>query len=171
MRTSKTLIGLLMVALTFLAACGGGSPTPGTVAKNFLSAINDLNFEEAKQYATAESASMLDMLSGIMAMSEEEMEKPEAREINVTNEEIDGDNATVTYTTKDEEGNDVEESIDLVKVDGAWKVKFDKGSMGMGDGLGDMDMEEDDMEEEIESVDDMEYDDAEMIMEEEPMEE
>lgn len=146
MRTSKIRFGFLMVALTlFVVACGGG-PKPGDVAKKFLSAVNDLNFEEAKQYATAESASMLDMLSGLASMGDDQ-EKPEAQEITIVKEEIDGDNATVTYTAKDDEGNDVEETIDLVKVDGDWKVKFDKSSLGGGD-MGDFQMDDFDMEEE-----------------------
>lgn len=168
MRTSKIRFGLLVVALAlFVAACGGGGAKPGDVAKNFLTAVNDLNFEEAKKYATAESASMLDMMGGLMNMGGEEMEKPEPQEITITNEEVDGDNATVTYTTKDEEGNDVEETIDLVKVDEEWKVKFDKSSLGGGD-MGDIQMDDFEMEEEGDLTEEMEdvVDDMEDVVEE-----
>lgn len=145
MRTSKIRLGFVLMALTlFAVACGGGKASPSDVAEKFLNALNDLNFEEAKKYATDESASMLDMMAGLMNMGGEDMEKPEPKAINITGEEVDGDNATVTYTTKDDEGNDVEESIDLTKVEGEWKVKFDKSSMGGGD----MDLSMDDMVEE-----------------------
>jgi hypothetical protein len=157
MLTTKALRwGLLTmtVALVFTACSGGSKNSPGKVAENFLMAVQDMDFEKAKLYATKESASMLDMLAGFAGMGDEE--KPEPAPITITNEEIDGDKATVTYTSKNEDGEETEDTIDLVKEEGEWKVKFDKSSLGGGDT--DMDMEwedvEEDMEEDLEEIGD-----------------
>lgn len=138
MRTIKIQTGFFMIALSLLvAACGGGGPTPSEVTKNFLTALQDLNFEEAKKYATAESASMLDMMAGFAEMGEGQEEKPPQAPVKIVEEKIDGDNATVTYETKNDQGEMVQEQLSLVKVDGTWKVKFDKSSLGAGE-MGDM---------------------------------
>lgn len=166
MRTVKTsFLALAAVVALFITACGGGAPKPGDVTVNFLNAIQDLKFEDAKQYATAESAQLLDMLAGLANMSEEEAADQPKATFTVKEENIDGDNCTVVYVAKSPEGEEMEESIDLVKVDGQWKVKFDKESMGMGGG-----MEEPMMEEPM--MDDMGMGDSvdmEMEMTEEPV--
>jgi len=57
------------------------------------------------------------------------------KSFEIKDEKIDGDKATVTYTQAGEEG---EQSLDLVKIEGKWKVAMSKDSMN-GDGSGTMD--------------------------------
>lgn len=138
MRTIKNLSLVLMTALVavFMTACGGGTG-PEATATSFLNALQDGNFEEAKKYATANSAEVLDMMS-TMADPGEDAEKPEPKKVNITETETEGDNATVTYTI---EGAEEEpQTLDLTKEEGEWKVVFDKSSLGGGMN---MDMEED----------------------------
>ena len=95
---------------------------------------------------------MLDMMKSMASMSGDQ-EKPEPKEITITNTETDGDKATVTYKA---EGADEEQTLDLVKEDGEWKVVFDKSSMGGGMNMN-MDDNGDDnnmMEEDTTNMDD-----------------
>jgi len=85
-------------------------------------------------------AKMADMAEGLSD------ETPEAKEIVVGESEEDGDNAVVHYT---EDGSDM--TLDLVKEDGNWKVKFDK----MGGMMDDMDDASDGLDSLSNVMDDM----------------
>lgn len=128
MRTVKNVSIVMMTALVavLMTSCGGGGGSPEATAKHFLNALQDMDFEGAKKYATEGSAEMLDMMQSMSSMAGDE-EKPEPKKITITNTETEGDKATVTYTA---EGSDEEQTLDLVKQDGEWKVVFDKSSMG-----------------------------------------
>lgn len=130
----SVVVVVLYLLLSGILSDTTRSASPSTVAEKFLLAVNDLDFEGAKQYATAESASMLDMLSGLMVLSEEDVEPSLDYEVIVTAEQVNGDDAIVYFTSIDEDGIEEEESIDLTMVDDEWKVKFDKSSLGdLGD--------------------------------------
>ncbi len=101
--------------------------TPGEVAIAFLTAVDSMKFEEAKQYATPESASMLDMLANLSDLADDSTEVGTGI-FSVVDEQISGDSATVTYTSDTRDGEGVEETLQLVLLDDAWKVRFDKGS-------------------------------------------
>jgi hypothetical protein len=109
----------LFVALLF-AACGGSSESPSDVAKKFLDHTNKMEFKEAKAYSTKATGEMLDMIAGMAGMLGEQEAPPP---YTIVGETIDGDKATVTYRS---EGNEVDESIKLVKEDGKWLVNVSK---------------------------------------------
>lgn len=115
-----------LVALLF-TSCGAGN-SPAGVAENFLNAIKNLDFEKAGTYATEEAKPLLDMMKGFMTnLTDEqkaEAEKQKALPLKIGKVEETGDTAKVYYTIGDQE----EQAVDLVKVDGNWKVKFDKGA-------------------------------------------
>lgn len=112
------------IVVAFLVACSGGD-SPKGVAKNFLKAYSKADFEGAKKYGTEETGKLLDMLSGFSKMMPDTVKNKEV-ETDITSEKIDGDKATVTYK---EDGKDVGQTLNLVKVDGKWKVAMSKDNM------------------------------------------
>ena len=116
----------------FMIACGGGD-TPKSVAENFLKALNRMDYETAKKYGTQDTGKLLDMMSGFAKMMPDSLKKEKNFEIK--DEKIEGDKATVTYTESGEEGD---LSLNLVKLDGKWKVAMSKDSMN-GEEDGSMD--------------------------------
>lgn len=109
----------VLIAL-FAVACGAGTPSPSEVAEKFLTHTNKMEFAEAKQYSSKETSEMLDMLANFASqMGEQEAPKP----FKITGENIDGDNATVSYRS---EGDELDEKINLIKVDGKWLVNVSK---------------------------------------------
>ncbi len=121
-KTAKALL-LTLVVSAFMMSCGGNAPKdPKGVAEAFLNAMNEQNFNKAKEYATEDSQEALQSMADLAEMGENlGGEKPEPKEIVIGDVEENGDEATVHYT---EDGNEM--TLDLVKEDGDWKVKFDK---------------------------------------------
>jgi hypothetical protein len=115
-----------MLITCFLIACSGNSPK--SVAENFLKAMNKMDFEGAKKYGTEDTNKMLDMLSGFAKMMPDSAKKEDVK-VEITSEKVEGDKATYTYK---EVGKDEQQTINLVKVDGKWKVAMSKDDMNSG---------------------------------------
>lgn len=169
------LFAILLMALPILIySCSGGgsSATPSEVAEKFLNALQDGDFKTAKKNATEKSQEFLGQMETMYATMEGLDDIKETKEIAVTNEQIDGDKATVSYT---EDGDSME--IILLKENGAWKVAFDKETLmgGALDSMGDEEEDDyddyDDYEMEEEEMDMDEGEEMEEVMEEEMMEE
>jgi hypothetical protein len=129
MTTIKTMkMSLLAVAVAVIAACGGGSNDPKAVAQHFLDALQKQDYAEAKKHATKESEEMLNTLESLAEMGGDAA-KTEPKKVTISEVKEDGDNATATYTVEGEDGS---QTLDLVKVDGDWKVEFAKPDMDMG---------------------------------------
>jgi len=114
--------------ILFLVSCGGGD-SPKSVAENFLKAMNKMDYETAKKYGSEDTGRLLDMMSGFANMIPDSARQEKSFEIK--NEKIDGDKATVTYVQSGEVG---EQTLDLVKIDGKWKVAMSKDSMNGEEG-------------------------------------
>ena len=123
---------LLVAAVSFLVAgffvsCGSAN-NPKAVAENFLTSVKNLDFEKAATYATDEAKQLLDMMKGFMTnLTDEqkaEAEKQKTMALKIGKVEENSDTAKVFYTI----GEQPEQSVDLVKVKGEWKVKFEKGA-------------------------------------------
>lgn len=110
-----TAIALLAVAL--LWACAG-TGSPRIVAKKFLHAFVEGDFEKAGNYATKESRESLKMMRAL-----DDQEKGAPPKIEIGNVKEDGDKATVSYKE-----NGVEKNLRLVKEDGKWRVDWSKRS-------------------------------------------
>jgi outer membrane lipoprotein-sorting protein len=108
-----TIILAGISALLLLSGCG---QSPSKVAMAFSEEMAKGNITEAKKYATEQTGQLLDMVASMGAMDTE----PDAK-FKVTKETIDGSHATV----KIEKDGD-EEEMDLVKIDGKWKVDVKK---------------------------------------------
>ena len=123
---------IVLAAALFMAACGSKADGPKEVATKFLTHINAMEFEEAKQYGTKETNDLLDMLKGFAAMGGEE-QKPEATAFTITDVKEEGDKATVTYMS---EGAEEAETLELVKQDGKWLVNINKEDMNKDEDMG-----------------------------------
>lgn len=106
--TALVLVPALAAILT------GCVQSPRSTAKLFTENISQGKLTEAKKHATEQTGQLIDMASSMGALPI----KPGNQFIFIE-QTIDGDKATVRYRSS-EEGN--AETINLVKVDGKWKV-------------------------------------------------
>jgi len=104
-----------IVCLVFIAGCSNESPS--SVARKFYAAVEKNDSKAMGQVATSQTVQIMGMLGekgqGMMAAY---------GKIKSTSEEIDGDSAVVTLAFENGETMD----LDLIKVDGKWKVNIDK---------------------------------------------
>lgn len=130
----------------FVMSCSNNSPK--AVAEKFLTSMENSDFEEAKKYADDSMQQMLGMLSG---MGKELPKGNEKKKVTITKVEEDGDNAKAFYKV---EGEEEEKSIDLKKVDGKWKVTFNKENSNKENmpNMDDVDLGESSLEEVDEEV-------------------
>lgn len=103
-----------------IAACAGGN-TPTGAVKKFLNAAMENDSKAMAEVATDETVQLMALFGSKIQESMEETGKIDISQLTFT-EEIDGDTATVRM--KNVNGGD-EEALDLVKIDGKWKVSID----------------------------------------------
>jgi hypothetical protein len=126
MKTLK-LLTLCIITAFILFACGASvENTPEAVAEAFIKALNELNFSEAKKHCTEEGAEALETLELFMTDEMKEEAKAQQKDadqtIKITNVNESGDSATVEYSV----GGMDQAPLELAKVDGNWKVNFQK---------------------------------------------
>jgi len=109
---------LFFIVSLVLVACGV-SNEPKKVAEHFLKASVAMDFKEAKRYATPETARMLDLIQNITAKTKVNRDKLTDVKIEMGEEIINGDHATVKYKKA---GSPEEFSLDLKLIDGRWLV-------------------------------------------------
>jgi ABC-type glycerol-3-phosphate transport system substrate-binding protein len=114
----KLVLGLGVVLVLVLAGCSAAS-TPSAAAKKFYEAVEKNDTKMMAEYATPETVSVIAMfgqkVSGMMAAY---------GKIDSVSEVIDGDTAVVTVKFSNGETSD----LDMIKVDGKWKVNIDMGN-------------------------------------------
>ena len=117
-------IGFVLLFSFFMVSCGGSSDNPQDVAKEFMTALGDQDYDTAKDLGTENTVMMIGMIESMASMAPEgEADTTgDMGEITWGETEIDGDKATCFYSTPDKEG----EKVELVKVDGDWKVDMKK---------------------------------------------
>jgi hypothetical protein len=113
------LISLFIVlfSLMGLAACGGPEAGAEKAARQWLDAVNDGNISAAQEISTESTKAMLQMGSAMgqsMAVG-----KYKIKEVTLANE----NSARVTVEAEKEADN---MELDLVRVDGKWKVGVKK---------------------------------------------
>jgi hypothetical protein len=95
---------------------------PDEVALDFMHAIQQSNFEQAKEYATKESHQVITLYSIFDGRrTEDEREKIKHAEIKVLDTKEDGDKATVTILNSSAKQ---EETLQLIKESGKWKISL-----------------------------------------------
>lgn len=115
-------IGFVLLFSFFMVSCGGSSDNPQDVAAEFMTALADQDYDKAKDLGTENTVMMIGMIESMASMAPEGEESEEMGEITWGETEIDGDNATCFYSTPDK----ADQQVDLVKVDGDWKVDMKK---------------------------------------------
>jgi len=113
---------VLLVALT-VSSCGN-SNDPKAVAKDFLLALASQDFEKAKELGTERTSGMITLIESMAKMAKEngqKLDETKLPEVEIGECEIDGDKAVCYYTSEGKE-----EKINLVKVEGKWKVDMSK---------------------------------------------
>ena len=119
-----------MCAVFGIAGCGGNSPD--AVVLDFLKTMQSGKADEAylKANCTESAAKMFTL--GLAMAKDEMMKNMEGVKFSVADTKIDGDKATVTVKMeggkkdKDGKAGKEEEKFDLKKVDGKWKIDFNK---------------------------------------------
>ncbi|VDH05947.1 Lumazine-binding domain [Bergeyella zoohelcum] len=106
-----------------MVACNSGN-SPKSVATKFLEHVNKGEFEEAKKYCDGPTADLMGMINsfGGNTMKEELAKKGKDKKLEIIRVEEKDDKAKVYY----KEGKGKEESLDLKKIDGKWKVSINK---------------------------------------------
>jgi len=107
----------LAIFLSFVYGCS--SSAPGEVAEKFLTTVAKKDFAGAKQYTTKETGALLDMMAGLSAQMGAKMKAKKDFKFIMEGEEINGDDAVVSYREKD--GGNIKK-IKLKKVKGDWKI-------------------------------------------------
>lgn len=115
-------IGFVLLFSFFMVSCGGSSDNPQDVAIEFMDALADQDYDTAKDLGTENTIMMIGMIESMASMAPEGEETEEMGEITWGETEIDGDNAICFYSTADK----ADQQVDLVKVDGDWKVDMKK---------------------------------------------
>lgn len=115
---------LVVFATAFIFSCSGDANTPEKVAETFLNAVNNKNFEKAKELSTPESHQMIDLISNF-AKNVEETEAVE-KVIKIGTCNIEGEAATCDYCC-DSEGK--ETTIKLKLIEGQWKADLSKEAL------------------------------------------
>lgn len=112
---------VLFFSIIFITSCGGD--TPQGVTEDFLVALAKQDFGAAKKLSTEKTAQMLDLIEGMTKMAEESGEDIDIKvpDFEMGNSVINGNKATCYYTVAGKE-----DKLDLLKVNGKWKVDMKK---------------------------------------------
>lgn len=124
-RKTVRLIPLLLLA-TLMLACGR---SPGSTVKEFYEAVSKGRTDDAIELISAQivnSVGLDKLRMGIQANAQEIMDKGGVKDLEVTEEKVSGDVASVTVIIK--YGNDTQEieNVRLVKEDGKWRLQPSK---------------------------------------------
>jgi hypothetical protein len=112
---------LVLLFGTVLSSCKKRA-SPQDVALNFMHAIQESNFDLAREYATKESQQVIQLYSFFDARrNDSERNKIKKAGIEVIKTEENGDKATVTVLNS---SSKQKESLQLVKENGQWKISL-----------------------------------------------
>lgn len=120
----KKIIQLVVIMLTttlFLTSCNNSSD-PEAVAKNYIKALNNNDFKKAAEYCDEKTAELLKTLEPLAKMAGKEGKS----DYEFVKSVIKTDKATIYF--KDKKKGEMK--VDLIKVDGKWKVSMGKEDMG-----------------------------------------
>ncbi|MGH2643253.1 MAG: NTF2-like N-terminal transpeptidase domain-containing protein [Chitinophagaceae bacterium] len=121
-RFTRFLMSSLLIASIFTGC--KKSPGPDQVAMEFLTAIQQSDYTQAKNYATDDSKAMLDALSSFQKMlPASSQEKIKNEKFNIRSVEIKDSFAIVTYDSNMDTTGKI---LKLKRENGLWKVAFTK---------------------------------------------
>ncbi|MCK0130775.1 DUF4878 domain-containing protein [Flavobacteriaceae bacterium F08102] len=122
----KKQLGRLVLVAFLLLTFSCSKNTPAAAAEAFLSHLYAGEFNEAKEFSTTDTKSVLSMMESFGAKDQMEDMLVDAT-FNVIETTMDGgDKATVKVQVNDNDGNEEIQSLSLVKKDGKWLVNMGK---------------------------------------------
>ncbi len=125
------IVAMLLVAtLLALTACGA---KPEKTAQAFFKAMETHDIAAAKKLATQDSQALLSMAEGFLTeMSAEQKAKLDKMKYNIIETKVDGETAVVSYEEWEASSPEAKKTktLNMVKEDGAWKVKVEKENGG-----------------------------------------
>lgn len=138
MRMRKVFyFGLFLMTMLMVASCS--SETPSAAAKKYAECIKNGNYEKfvdgivIKEKANADEAQMKEEKEALVAMLKEKGDKQLEKSGGIKNIEIvsetiseDGNSAKVILKQTYGNGKDEEQSFNMVKQDGKWKMDINK---------------------------------------------
>lgn len=132
---NRLLAMLVMVGSLALVGCGG-SGGPGDTVKDLMTAMEKGDAGKVKELAPGMKMLGDDKLEGMVEqMKLEAKKKGGIKDIEIIEEKIDGDKATVKYKVTMGDGtSDGEDEMQLIKDEGKWIV--DMGDEGKPGGMG-----------------------------------
>lgn len=120
---------MALLMLVSMASCGGNEEEKVIdVVMKFRTAVQDLKFDEASKYCEENTAKMITSIGGMMAMVPESKKKEiKDEKFEVSKVEFNKDTAYVYYW----EGKTIDKTeeakkMELVKIDGDWKIYMNK---------------------------------------------
>jgi len=75
-------VALILVAVVALGACGSKNK-PDAIAKDFLTALNQMDYDKAKTFGTEETGKMVDMMKAFMPTDAAKVEEAKAKAKNL----------------------------------------------------------------------------------------
>lgn len=122
-----SLVAVFALAIG-LVSCSSNSPKAS--AEKFVNGLTHMDYEAAKSVSTEDTKKMLEMMQQLTAMMPDSVKENAKKEkVTIGKEEINGDKATVTYTTS---ANATEQKLNLVKQNGKWLVQWSKNDTNGG---------------------------------------
>ena len=132
----------LIWLVAFLAGCSRENPK--TVANNFLAAAAEMNYQEAKKYATPGTGKLLDMLAGAEAYTPDSIKKRMMYNFTIVKEYSRTDTSTIVlYHIKN---SDTDQILNLVKRNGKWLVNISKEELNVREAEPPVEAEEDELD-------------------------
>lgn len=104
------------------------SKKPEKVAKKFLDCLYSGDYEKARNYGTAHTRQIIDLMDQLVAISGEKT-LPVNSKVQMLDSEVRGDSALCNYFV-----NDVKSELLLLKTDGKWLVEMKKEASGKSGG-------------------------------------
>lgn len=127
----KLFLAAALLSTAFLFSCKSGGSDPKVVLQSFFEALSKKDIAAARKLATEDSKQMLDMMEMGMKMANDskETEKYDKANMEYGEAKIEGDKATIPVKEK-KSGESM--TYTLKKVNGEWKVAFDKSTIMSG---------------------------------------
>lgn len=127
----KKTLALYIAVLTLVITTSCNKSSPETVAEKFLTSFYEMDYGEAKKYATDKTKSVLTTIENLKDKFLQTAQGDlKTIKVHVVNVQEDGDKATITYDLSDGDGMAAKtikgKKLYMVKEKGEWKVNFTK---------------------------------------------
>lgn len=146
---------LTLLMIVSMVSCGSNEEEKvKDVVMKFRTAVQELKFDEASKYCEENTGKMISSIGGMMAMVPEDKKKEiKDEKFEISKVEFNKDTAYVYYWEgKTIDKNEEAKKMELVKIDGDWKIYMNKEDGEKSDKEGtDTDADSGEIEEDIDA--------------------